>query len=95
MTRIFAIRDKTKREIYLTKERWQHITQEHPNIDDLEAIKGALAYPDTIRASKYDPNHVRWYYRYNKRLRRYLFVAVKYLNGEGFVITAYYMRSIQ
>jgi len=30
--RIFEVKDKTKRKIYLTKERWSHITVEHPEI---------------------------------------------------------------
>jgi len=44
----------------------------------------------------YDEN-VRYYYRYYKNIEssaKNLLVVVKYLNGEGFVITAYFVRSI-
>ena len=32
--KIFEIKDKTGRKIYLTKERWKHICEEHPDVSD-------------------------------------------------------------
>ena len=87
MAYIFEINDKTKRFIRLTEERWKHITKEHPEVTDIEEIKETVKKPFKIKESKYDPNHVVWFYRLNKNRKRYLFVAVKYLNGDGFVIT--------
>ena len=95
MPNIFDITDKSGRKIRLTDEAWKHISKEHPDLGSLEEIKEALINPLIIKQSKYDPETVRWYYRYNKEKRRYLFVAVKYLNREGFVITAYFMRNIK
>ncbi len=35
------------------------------------------------------------YYKHAKSSSKYLKVAVKYLNGEGYVITAYFVRYIK
>ena len=94
MIHIFEIVEKSGRKIRLTEERWKHIANEHPSISH-EEIKNVLIGPIVIKPSKYDPAHVRWYYSFNKVKKLYLMVAVKYLNGEGFVITAYYMRNIK
>ncbi len=94
MTSVFRVRDKSARIIRLTAERWLHITKEHPNLTDPELIKETLIAPTTIQPSKYDSQRVRYYYRHQKRRRNYVFVAVKYLNGEGFVITAYFVRTL-
>ena len=55
-----------------------------------------MFYPDKI--IEYDPEErMVHYYRYFKDSKspRYLLVVVKYLNGEGFILTAYFMRSIK
>ena len=41
---------------------------------------------------------INYYYRYFKNRKspaKYLLVIVKYLNGHGFIITAYFVRSIK
>ncbi|MAE13349.1 hypothetical protein CMO92_02180 [Candidatus Woesearchaeota archaeon] len=95
MSVLFEIRDKTGRNIRLTKERWKHIVEEHPNITNSDLIERALVCPDKISPSRYQPESVQYYYLYIKRFKRYLMVGVKYLNGEGFIITAYYLRKIR
>ena len=92
---IFEIVDKTKRKIRLTKEQWKHIVHEHPTINNVEEIKLTLIEPLKIRPSKHNPEQVSWYYRFNKEKKRYMLVAVRYLNGDGFIITTYYMRNIK
>jgi len=95
MTSIFEIRDKTKRKIRLSEERWKHITAEHPNVTHIEDIQQTIINPIKITPSKYNPENVCYYYRYDKMLRKYLMVAVRYLNGEGYIITAYHMQNIK
>ena len=91
---VFTVTDKSGRVIRLTKERWQHI-QKHPGMSSqLEQIKDTLLHPDTITNVAYDPD-VRFYYRYYKQRKEYLFISVKYLNGEGFIITSFYTDKIQ
>lgn len=94
---IFEIEEKFGRIIYLSKERWNHILIEHPEIaNKTEMIKEALQNPAAIRESIYD-EQVRWYYLYDKGRAspaKFLLVSVKYLNGKGFIITVFYTRKI-
>jgi len=94
MLNVFEIIDKTGRKIHLSKERWRHIRMEHPEIVNSEDIEDAIRIPVKIISSDRDQN-VGWYFKYNKIRRRYLKVAVKYLNGGGYVITAHYTTKIQ
>ena len=57
-------------------------------------LSSTLRKPIRITPSRYDPEHVVYYYSYQKDTRRYLMVAVKYLNGEGYILTAYYVHSL-
>lgn len=94
MDYIFVVTDKSKREIYLSKERWFHI-QRHPEMSNqIEQIKETLIQPNTIIKFEYDPN-VHFYYKYYKERREYLFISVKYLNGNGFIITSFYTDKIK
>lgn len=91
---IFEVIDKTNRKVHLSKERWSHIRMEHPEIIDTEEIKQVLIDPVKILESERDPT-VKWYYVYKKQRKRYLKISVKYLNGEGYIITAHYTTKIQ
>lgn len=92
---LLETKDKTERIIYLTNERWSHILQEHPEVSfyfyDFETI---LKHPTKIVFAEYD-NKVGYYYKFYKKNTgsvRYLLLLVKYLNGKGFIITAYFTK---
>ena len=95
--RLFEIRDRTGRIIYITLERWHHIPRRHPNIVGcFEEIQATIAYPTAFRKSEDKPD-VRLYYRYHKDPlsdEEYLSVVVKYLNGEGFVIPSHFTNKL-
>ncbi len=95
---VFEIKDKTERDIHLSKERWLHILREHPEASDyLEEIKDALKNPIKITTSEVDEN-VKYYYCYLKEREspaRYLLVIVKYLNDHGFIVSAYFVKNIK
>ena len=93
MTNILVVIDKTRRKIYMSKERYKHIMGHNEMQNKLLDIQEALHKPDIIQ-SKEDEN-VRDYYKYNREIRKYLFVSVKYLNGKGFIITSYYKSKIK
>ena len=94
MDKIFELTDKNGKQIYLSKERWKHILVEHPDISKFEELMVALERPTKIIDSHRDPN-VKFYFVYKKKIKRYLKVSVKYLNGDGFIITAHHTRKIQ
>ncbi len=94
MDDIFEITDKTKRRIKLTQKGWKHIRDEHPEIIDYEELIKVITKPDKILSSDRDDS-VAWYFLYNKQRKEYMKVSVKYLNGEGFVITAHHTSKLQ
>ena len=98
MENVFEITDKTKRKIRLTKERWKHITSPsslHPYMTNyLEEVKQTLLNPDIIVLNKFDEKKMN-YYKYIRERSEYLLVGVKYLNGEGFVTTAFMTRKVK
>ncbi|HLC84834.1 MAG TPA: PBECR2 nuclease fold domain-containing protein [Candidatus Nanoarchaeia archaeon] len=91
--RILEIVDKTVRVIYLTRERWSHILLHDEMSRSLELIAETLRRPDRIIPSENDDDVV-YYFRYYKHQKQYLLVVVKYLNGEGFVVTGYFNRNL-
>ena len=83
MPHIFQTTNKSGRKIHLTKERWTHINQEHPEVSDyLEEIQETLKNPIKIKEVDYDEG-IKYYYRYYKSIEsqaKNLLVNVKYLN---------------
>lgn len=86
--------DYNGREIRLTIERKQHIL-EHPEMSDqFERIKETLEHPETVIATHNDST-VHVYHRYYEMTpvtSKFLQVAVKLLDGDAFVLTAFYSR---
>ena len=95
--RLFETKDKFGKKVYLTKERWTHILTEHPEVlPYLQEFSEIFLHPTKISQREYDPQ-IRYYYQYYKhrtQSAKYLLIIVNYLNGEGFIITAYFVRRI-
>ncbi len=94
MSWIFEIRDKSRRLIHLSDERWSHILEHSEMTNQIEQIKETLTNPDVITLFERD-KFIRFYYKYFKERKEYLFISVKYLNGKGFVITSFYTDKIK
>ena len=98
MDYIFEVFDKTGKRIRLTDKQWRHITfPSSPHsymVNHLERIKQTLINPDKIIGSVYDDAKTS-YYKYYKDKKRFVRVVVKYLNGEGYIITAYFVKYIK
>lgn len=90
---IFDIIDKTGRKIRLTRKQWNHITFHKDMASRIDEIKKTLVSPDLIVPTKFEEKIMN-YYLYYKEKKRYLLVGVKYLNGEGFITTAFITRKI-
>ena len=93
---IFEVKDKTGRKIRLTKKQWTHINKKHPAIANyLDEIKETIENPDAVIES--EEENVYLYYKYYKRLKspyNYILAIVKYLNGEGYIMSAYFEKNI-
>lgn len=75
-------------------ERLGHILKHPEMANQLEQIKDALQHPLKITNCDFDEK-LAYYYKYSKENNNYLRVIVKYLNGNGYIITAYFVRNIQ
>ncbi len=91
---IIEIVDIYGRRIHLSRERWSHILKHPEMANQMEQIRETLEHPDTIIHSQSDPQ-VHFYFKYYKEKREYLFISVKYLNGDGFIITSHYTDKIK
>ena len=96
MPNVFEANDKTSRKIRLSKERWNHITKKHPYMTNyLNEIKETINSPDKIVF--HEIGNLFDYYKYHKHKEsklKFLKVIVKYLNGNGFILSAYFVTHI-
>lgn len=84
---IFVILDRQGRQIRLTAERWKHIATRHPELSNkIEEIKQTITTPSFQVQDRAD-KQLYYHHSFMKTENMYLVIAVKYLNGEGFVIT--------
>jgi len=90
---IFTTKSKDNIEIRLTRAQWKHIAYRHPEMRGrLKDIKEAIINPTARRTHSKD---IIKLYKFLKDKKKYIMVAVKTLNHEGFVITAYQTLRIQ
>jgi len=84
------VRDVFNNSIEITKERWKHVCEQHPEMKSyFDNMIITLDDPDVIRISKSDGT-VRLYYRFFESLLKgkYILVVVK-SNKRNFLVTAY------
>jgi hypothetical protein len=65
----------------------------HTGAVGIEQIMETLAKP--IKLLQFNLDDLWHYYLYYKYKRKYVRVIVKYLNGEGYIVTSYFMGNIQ
>ena len=96
MPRILEIKDRTGRIIYLTDERYKHILK-HPEMQNtIQLIEQTVKNPLKITEFDHDSS-TKFFYSHHKNRKskaRYLRIVVKYINGEGFIITAFFVVKI-
>lgn len=91
--RIFIATSRDGKEIRLTEKQWKHISIRHPEMArNINEIKQAIEGPEFI---SWQSENVQKFYIYLKSEEKYIMVAVRILNGDGFVITAYKTKKIQ
>jgi len=93
---IFEVDDKSGRKVRLTKNRWNHITVKHPYMSNyLVKVEETTRNPQEIVPR--DIGNLSDFYNYYKHKKgklKFLKIVVKYLNGDGFVISAYFVTHI-
>ena len=87
---IFKAREKFGKQVRLTKERWNHIIDRHPEIKPhLSKIKIAIQEPEIIIENPYNKNE-KYYHKYFKGLKNFLIVILE--TNKKFIITAFIAR---
>lgn len=97
MDYLFEITDKSGRKVHLSEKQWAHIRKKHPEVEDFDMLREGIEKFDKVTNYGYDSS-VHYFYKYFKHKQlpnRYLCIAIKYLNGEGYVITAYFDKGIK
>ncbi len=88
---IIIIKTKDRKEIALRDNQWKHIKHRHPEMSNrLNDIEDTIMRPTAVVR-----NSVIKFYRFIKNEKKYIMVAVRILNGRGFIITAYLTNKIQ
>jgi len=94
---VLELIDKYGETIHLSKKQWSHISKKHPEIESLEILKEGITKYDKITNHSFDPTVYYFYkfYKYKRAPYKFLCIAVKYLNGTGYIITAYFDKKIK
>ena len=95
---VLDITSEIGKRVVLTRSRYNHICQRHPEVFGvIEKMVETLVSPQTIRRSTYD-EAVWLFYRFFETTpvtEKYLMVAVRILNNEGFVVTSYFTDRVK
>lgn len=93
----FEVVSKHKKKIRLTEVQWAHISLRHPELENqIDKMILTLKKPDFIYYSPQEENY--HYYKFFDKTpltNKYLLLIIKYMNGEGFVITTFFISKIK
>lgn len=94
---MIPFKDYSGRNIRLTANRLEHILTRLEMAGQEEKIRETLLTPDKIKKSNYDPDVLLYYKLYEQTpvTKKYLLVAVKVDNGEGFILTSFFTDKIK
>lgn len=96
MSHILEIVDKTGKKVILTQENWAHIRKKHGLVEDPEEIQQTILTPDrTIVIEERNKTFFYKYFKHKKHVSKFLKVIVKYLNDEGYILSAHFVRNIR
>ena len=96
MEYVFETIDKSGRKIRLTKKQWSHIRQHHAEVETPGEIEETLQNPtNIILDEREDVENFFRFFKHQKQKSKFLKVIVRFLNTEGYVITAYFVRMIK
>ena len=95
---IFEVVAKFGKKIILTVAKYDHVCKRHPEVfGEIDKMKKTLVSPQIVRRSLYDEK--AWlFYRFFENTsvtEKYLMVAARILNDEGFVVTSYFTDNVK
>jgi hypothetical protein len=86
---IGVVMSKNNSSIRLTKERWAHITNAHPELEILDPLRvlGIVEYPDIV--FKGDTDELLAVKKISRKKMWFVVVYKEVSNKDGFILTAY------
>jgi len=95
---VFEVISKFDWRISLTEARYNHVCKRHPEVfGEVDKMKETLSSPQVVRKSMYDEKVLLFYHFFKNTTvtEKYLMVAARILNVEGFVVTSYFTDKIK
>jgi hypothetical protein len=88
---MLVVRSRNGVPIRLTQERWQHIVQRHPEMDDeRERVLETVAEPDMIQQGDFGELLAIRFWHGTPLTSKFLVVAYREVSpNDGFILTAY------
>ncbi len=89
---MILLKDFRGKEVRLTDERLSHILRHSEMIGQEKLIAETLLMPDSVILSHYDSKVHLYHKLFDKTpvTRKYLIVAVKYIEHDAFIITSFF-----
>jgi len=94
---VLEVRSKLGKMIRFDEDRWKHAL-EHPEMENqISKIKETLVDPNEVRESVRMSSIWLFYKLYTNSpvSEKYLLVAVEVLDGEGFIVTAFFTDKVK
>ena len=90
---VFLVKSKDGKKIRLTNAQWKHIKFRHPEMANMfKDMEDAIRNPTAVR--RHSESIIK-FYKFIKNKKEYIMVAVRILNGYGFIVTSYFTVKIQ
>jgi len=95
--RLLAVTSKLGKIVSLNTKRWEHVLSHPEMCRQRLKIKDCLVNPDEIRESERSSKIWLFYKLYQKTpvTTKYVLVVVRIMNGEGFIVTAFFTDKIK
>ena len=91
---MILIFSKNKVLIRMTQERWEHISNRHPELEtQRHKVIETVSDPDRILRGDFGELLAVKFYPSTPLTSKYMVVAYKEVQGDGFILTAYFTNS--
>jgi len=94
---VFEVLAKFGKKVRLDEDRWKHVLEHPEMVNQSFRIKETLVDPDEVRESVRMSSVWLFYKLYTNSpvSEKYLLVTVKVLDGEGFIVTAFFTDKVK
>jgi len=94
---MLKVRSKMGKTIRLDEDRWKHALEHPEMVNQSSKIEETLVEPDEVRESAHGASIWLFYKLYTNSpvSEKYMLVVVEVLDGEGFIVTAFFTDKVK